>query len=202
MVDSLLAYLALQPQLIFLAIFCVALCESLAVIGILIPGVGLILGISLIAGNLQLDIFSLLLSAMLGAFIGDVISFYLGRFFQPHLIHHWPFKHHPQWIENGQHFFHQHGGKSIFFGRFIGPIRPFIPMVAGMLAMPVKRFMLLNGVSAIAWGLAYLLPGYYLGEQLEFKYLLSWQGLVILIVMTIVALCVSYILKSRKRKRP
>ncbi|MFY0701624.1 MAG: DedA family protein [Bermanella sp.] len=199
MIDSLLGFLTLHPEYIFLTVFAVALCESLAVVGIIVPGVGLITAASMMAGNLQLNVGIILLCAMSGACLGDAISFLLGRIFQPHLPHVWPFKQHPDWIESGHEFFIRHGGKSIFFGRFIGPIRPFIPMVAGMLAMPINRFMMWNGLSAVIWGLAYLLPGYYLGEQLNIKWLLSWQGLAALLVISAVAVLASYYVKHSKQ---
>lgn len=198
MIDSFITWLSVHPDYIFIAIFLVALSESLAVVGIIVPGVGLITAASMMAGNLQLNAWVLVSSAMIGAFLGDAISFYFGRVFQPHLPNLWPFKQHPHWINNGHDFFMRHGGKSIFFGRFIGPIRPFIPMVAGMMAMPHHRFFLLNGLSAIAWGIVYILPSYYLGEQLNIKWLLSWQGLLGLIVVSSVALAVSYLLKGKK----
>lgn len=199
MIDSILIFLSQNPAYIFIAVFIVALCESLAVVGIIVPGVGLITAASIMAGNLQLNVIFLLTCAITGAFIGDVLSFYIGRIFQPNLPHIWPFKQNPNWIDNGHSFFERHGGKSIFFGRFVGPIRPFIPMVAGMMAMPVNRFMLLNGLSAVAWGLAYLLPSYYLGEQLDIKWVFSWQGVLVLTFVSVVALMVSYGLKGGKQ---
>lgn len=198
MIDSVVVFLSQNPEYIFITVFIVALCESLAVVGIIVPGVGLITAASIMAGNLQLDVFLLLVCAITGAFMGDVASFYLGRFFQPNLPNIWPFKQHPSWINNGHDFFARHGGKSIFFGRFIGPIRPFIPMVAGMMAMPQNYFMLLNGLSAIAWGLVYLLPSYYLGEQLNIEWLLSWQGILALGVISAIAVLVSILLKTKK----
>ena len=198
MIDSVVVFLSQNPEYIFITVFIVALCESLAVVGIIVPGVGLITAASIMAGNLQLDVFLLLVCAITGAFMGDVASFYLGRFFQPNLPNIWPFKQHPSWINNGHDFFAQHGGKSIFFGRFIGPIRPFIPMVAGMMAMPQNYFMLLNGLSAIAWGLVYLLPSYYLGEQLNIEWLLSWQGILALGVISAIAVLISILLKTKK----
>jgi membrane protein DedA with SNARE-associated domain len=197
MIDSILVFLSQNPTYIFVAIFIIALCESLAVVGIIVPGVGLITAASIMAGNLQLNILLLLSCAITGAFIGDIISFYIGRIFQPHLPHIWPFKHHPSWITGGREFFEHHGGKSIFLGRFIGPIRPFIPMIAGMMAMPVKHFMLLNGLSAIAWGIVYLLPSYILGEAINIEWLFSWQGLLTLSLMTLVAVAFSYKLKQK-----
>lgn len=199
MIDSILIFLSQNPAYIFITVFIVALCESLAVVGIIVPGVGLITAASIMAGNLQLNVMFLLTCAIAGAFIGDAVSFYIGRIFQPNLPNIWPFKQNPSWIDNGHSFFERHGGKSIFFGRFIGPIRPFIPMVAGMMTMPVNRFMLLNGLSAMAWGLAYLLPSYYLGEQLNIKWLFSWQGLLALVFISIIALMVSFSLKGKKQ---
>ena len=198
MIDSVVVFLSQNPEYIFITVFIVALCESLAVVGIIVPGVGLITAACIMAGNLQLDVFLLLVCAITGAFLGDAASFYLGRFFQPNLPNIWPFKQHPSWINNGHDFFAQQGGKSIFFGRFIGPIRPFIPMVAGMMAMPQNYFMLLNGLSAIAWGLVYLLPSYYLGEQLNIEWLLSWQGILALGVISAIAVLVSILLKTKK----
>ncbi|MGR6870883.1 DedA family protein [Pseudomonas sp. HK3] len=201
MIDSILIFLSQNPAYIFVAIFVVALCESLAVVGIIVPGVGLITAASIMAGNLQLNVYLLLACAISGAFIGDLISFYIGRIFQPHLPNAWPFKNNPQWITSGHDFFHRHGGKSIFFGRFIGPIRPFIPMVAGMMDMPVRYFMLLNGLSAIAWGLAYLLPSYLLGEAVNIKWLLSWEGLLLLTLITLIAMAASYTLKKNSANK-
>ena len=52
----------------------------------------------------------------------------------------------------------RYGGKSVAFGRFFGPVRAVIPLVAGMMNMPPWRFVVANVVSALAWAPAYLLP--------------------------------------------
>lgn len=148
-------------------IFFIALSESLAVVGILVPGVVLLFGIAAIAGSGILDVWTTLGAAFFGAVLGDGLSFFVGRYFHQHIKDFWPFRTHPQWIENGERFFQRHGGKSIVLGRFIGPIRPFIPMVAGMLDMPIGRFIFTNIISAIGWAPAYLLPGYYLGSSIQ-----------------------------------
>ncbi len=200
MLDSSLDFLTQHPEYILFAAFAVALTESLAVVGIIIPGVGLITAISVLAGNLQLNVTALVLAAIMGAFMGDALSYYLGRVFQPHLPYIWPFKQHPHWIESGTHFFQRHGGKSIFFGRFIGPIRPFIPMVAGMMGMQQKPFFILNFASAVLWGMLYLLPAYYLGESIDLAGLFSWQGITILSVISLIALYISYRLKHKSKQ--
>ena len=148
-------------------IFFIAFFESLAVIGLIVPGVVLLFGIAAIAGNGVLDVWSTLGAAFFGAVLGDGLSFFIGHYFHQHIKDFWPFRSHPQWIENGEQFFQRHGGKSIILGRFIGPIRPFIPMVAGMLDMPTSLFIFTNVLSAIGWAPVYLLPGYYIGSSLH-----------------------------------
>jgi len=197
MLETILSFLQSHTEYLLFAIFAIALFESLAVVGIIVPGVGLIAAISVMAGNTQTPVLLLLISAISGAFLGDLISFFIGRYCQPYLPNTWPFSKHPNWIIDGERFFHYHGGKSIFLGRFIGPIRPFIPMVAGMMKMNFHHFLLLNVLSAIAWGLVYLLPGYYLGEQLEVAWLFSWQGLSVLILISAIAIWISLLLKKK-----
>ena len=63
-------------------------------------------------------------------------------------------------------FFSRHGGKSVLFGRFVGPVRPVIPVVAGMLGMGPVHFVVVNVLSAIGWALAYILPGVFFGTSL------------------------------------
>ncbi|MCB1777517.1 MAG: LssY C-terminal domain-containing protein, partial [Candidatus Competibacteraceae bacterium] len=73
---------------------------------------------------------------------------------------------HPEWLARGENFFHRHGGKSILFARFVGPVRPVIPVVAGMLSMAPVRFYLYNFSSALLWAAAHLLPGMVFGASL------------------------------------
>jgi undecaprenyl-diphosphatase len=69
-------------------------------------------------------------------------------------------------LRNGEAFFYRHGGKSVLFGRFVGPVRPVIPVVAGMLGMGPAHFAVLNVLSAIGWALVYILPGVFFGTSL------------------------------------
>ncbi len=167
LIETLLTWLQSHPGWTLAAIFIVALAESLAIVGLLVPGVVLLIGISVLAGSGTVEAAPLLLAGMIGAILGDGISFWIGHHFHQHLREFGPFRRHPEWIDNGEAFFYRHGGKSIVLGRFVGPIRPFIPMVAGMLDMPVGRFILTNLFSALLWAPVYLLPGYLLGSSLQ-----------------------------------
>ncbi|WP_251366273.1 DedA family protein [Coxiella-like endosymbiont of Rhipicephalus sanguineus] len=63
----------------------------------------------------------------------------------------------------GEAFFKKHGGKSILIGRFVGPVRSSVPLIAGLLKMSWPRFFLAAIPSAILWAIAYLLPGVLIG---------------------------------------
>ncbi|WP_106477151.1 bifunctional DedA family/phosphatase PAP2 family protein [Phytohalomonas tamaricis] len=156
--------LAYSPALLIVTIGFIALAESLAVIGLLVPGVLLLTVAASVAGHADISIVALLISSMIGAVIGDSLSFWLGHSQHERIPSLWPFNRHPEWLSRGQAFFERYGILSIAFGRFVGPVRPIIPLVAGMLHMPKARFLTINIISALIWAPVYLLPGYYLGQ--------------------------------------
>jgi undecaprenyl-diphosphatase len=177
-----------QPSILLL-IGAIAMCESLAFIGILVPGIALLFAIALVAGEQQITLLPLLFSAFVGAVAGDGLSYYLGRYANPWLQHRWPFNAYPAWHQRGASFFRRYGALSILAGRFIGPIRPVIPFVAGTFEMPAARFFGVNILSAALWAPANILPGYWVGQSAE-ALLGHWQalfypalGLVILVLV-------------------
>lgn len=162
-----------------LVIGLIACLETLAFIGLAVPGVAILFALSTLAGSQQQPLLWLLFCAFAGAVIGDQISFLLGRFAGPWLLHHWPLKHFTHWVPRGQRFFDRYGGGSILIGRFVGPIRPIIPFVAGSCGMQPLRFGLVNLASAAAWAPAYLLPGYLTGISTHWLPLLDTPVLVV-----------------------
>ncbi|UTW11470.1 bifunctional DedA family/phosphatase PAP2 family protein [Marinobacterium rhizophilum] len=164
-----------QPSLLLL-IGAIALFESLAFIGIIVPGIALLFAIALVAGEQQLALLPLLLCAFAGAVAGDGLSYCLGRHANPWLQHRWPFSAYPGWHHRGANFFRRYGLLSILAGRFIGPIRPVIPFVAGTFEMPAARFFSVNILSAALWAPANILPGYWVGQSAD-ALLGHWQAL-------------------------
>lgn len=164
--QALTAWLGANPGWLSVAIFATAFLESLAIAGILIPGVAIIFAVAALAGQVAIPILEVLVWAGAGAVAGDSISFALGRLFQGRLEKLWPLNHFPGFIAKGEVFFHLHGGKSVVIGRFVGPIRPIIPLIAGAFMMPWRRFLTFNLSSAVAWAPAYVLPGYLVGSAL------------------------------------
>lgn len=164
--QALTAWLGGNPLWLLAALFLTAFLESLALAGILVPGVAIIFAVAVLAGRVDVSWAAVLFWAGAGAIAGDCISFALGRRFKGRLDRLWPLNHFPGFIAKGEVFFHRHGGKSVVIGRFVGPIRPVIPLIAGAFMMPWRRFLAFNLTSALAWAPAYVLPGYLVGASL------------------------------------
>lgn len=164
---ELTALLSANPGLLAAALFLTAFIESLAIAGIIVPGVAILFAVAALAGKSGMPLTEALIWAGLGAVAGDSVSFALGRQLQGRLTSVWPLSRYPVLINKGEAFFHRHGGKSVVIGRFIGPIRPIIPLIAGALWMPWRRFLGFNIASAIGWAPVYILPGFLVGSALE-----------------------------------
>jgi undecaprenyl-diphosphatase len=144
--------------------FLVTFGESFVGFSFLFPGTT----IMVIAGTLArwpfnphgvLSVWPLMIGGILGAVIGDAISFWLGRRFGHYLERHWYFVRNPDFLPRGYRFFERYGTASVFVGRFFGPVRAAIPLVAGIMEMPWRQFWIANVGSALVWAPALLLVG-------------------------------------------
>ncbi|PAU61018.1 bifunctional DedA family/phosphatase PAP2 family protein [Pseudomonas indica] len=165
--DGLTAWLSAHPQWLGLALFVVACTECLAIIGLLMPGAVLLFTLAVLAGSGALGLGETLLLAYCGGLLGDLLSYALGRRFHQNIRRLPGLRHHPEWMASAEIHFHKYGFASLLVGRFIGPLRPMLPMVAGMLDMPFGRFLLVSLLASVGWALAYLLPGWATGAALR-----------------------------------
>jgi len=165
--QELIAWLNAHPGWGFSIVFLVAFFESLVLIGILLPGIVILFGVGTLIGLGMLELIPIWIAATVGAFFGDSLSYFLGRRFRGHLLDIWPFSRYPTLMERGTRFFHAHGAKSVVAGRFIGPLRPIIPSVAGMMGMKPTRFLAVDIPACITWAPSFLIPGMLFGASLE-----------------------------------
>ncbi|WP_419418646.1 VTT domain-containing protein [Legionella sp. D16C41] len=156
-------WLETHPNWALLFTFIVSFAESLAVVGSIIPGSVTMTAVGILAGSGVMRIDLTLLAATLGAIAGDSFSYLLGYTFKDRLREIWPFRKNPTWLTYGQTYFQRHGGKSVLLGRFIGPLRSLIPLIAGMMRMSQWRFFTANVISAIGWAFLYVVPGIFIG---------------------------------------
>ncbi|WP_333686825.1 VTT domain-containing protein [Methylococcus capsulatus] len=156
-----------HPHLAGLAVFAIVLAESLAVVGLLLPGTILIFAFGTLVGGGTMDFVSTYAWALSGALLGDGVSFWLGWRHRQRIRTTWPFSRFPAVLERGVGFFRRYGGHSVLFGRFFGAVRGIVPLVAGMAGMPPGRFVGYSAVAAALWVPLFLAPGVLFGASLE-----------------------------------
>jgi len=166
------------------AIFAAALLEALAMVGTVIPGSSIVFVGGVLIGLNALNPWWTITVAIAGAVLGDGISYWLGHKYHEKIRALWPLKNHPELFDRGQAYFAKSGGKSVFLGRFLGPVRAIVPVVAGMSNMPAAAFYAINILSAVAWATAHIIPGVLFGASLQLAGAVS-SRLVIMLVMTV-----------------
>jgi len=144
--------------------FVTAFAESFAFLSLLFPGTTVLIAAGTLMSAGTLPYAPVLIGAILGAVLGDSVSYWIGRRFGSGIAGLWPFSRNPDLLPSGIRFFERHGGKSVFIGRFFGPIRAVIPLAAGIMRMPRGRFWFANVTSAIVWAPMLLLVGDAVGE--------------------------------------
>ncbi|NOZ04293.1 MAG: phosphatase PAP2 family protein [FCB group bacterium] len=195
-IKALLAFIVEHPTLAYGAVFLISFSESLALIGLIVPGTVIMFGVGAIVVTGSLALKPVLLLAIAGAIAGDGISYWIGYHYQDKLRQIWPFSRYPGMLQNGEAFFHRHGGKSILFGRFVGPVRPIIPVVVGMLGMSPLHFVVVNVLSAVGWAFFYILPGVFFGTSLAVAGAVSTR--LAMLIFIILAALWGFIWLSRK----
>ncbi len=152
-----------------LAVMLVAFLESLALVGLILPGTVMMAGLGALIGGGEVNFWQAWLAGIVGCLLGDWISFWLGwRFKKP--LHRWSFmKKNRALLEKTEHALHQHSMITILIGRFVGPTRPLVPMVAGMLDLPVAKFVLPNIIGCLLWPPLYSFRASSPGRRLIFR---------------------------------
>jgi membrane protein DedA with SNARE-associated domain len=148
-------------------VFALAFGESLAFISLLIPAWGALVAIGALIGPGGVSFWPVWIAAALGAALGDWLSYWIGLKLEYTVAHHWPLSRHPDLIPRGEAFVKKWGAFGIFIGRFFGPLRASVPLVAGIFEMPYWRFQLANFSSAFVWAAVLLTIGDIVGTAVK-----------------------------------
>jgi len=144
-----------------------ALIEGIVGLGLIIPGAILTVFGGFLVYHGKGDLPTVLAAASIGAIIGDLISYLLGARFGSRLWGRGLLRKHVDLLLKAQAYFYHHGGKSVFFGRFIGPLRGLVPFIAGAAHMRPLPFCGWAVISGLLWGIGYPGLGYLGGTSWE-----------------------------------
>jgi membrane protein DedA with SNARE-associated domain len=166
-------------------------------IGIPLPGETTLVAAATFAGATRdLDIGLIVAAAAIGAVVGDTIGFFIGREIGLRLLH----RHGPRVglteprLKLGQYLFLRHGGKVVFFGRFIAVLRTLAALLAGANRMVWPRFLVFNAAGGILWATVFGFGAYLFGAAID-----RYAGPVgsALLVIAIVSALVGFVLVRR-----
>lgn len=156
-------FIAAHREWAFVLAFLVSFAESFAFVSLLVPGTAILMACGALVPSGTLSLWPLIAGAILGAVLGDGVSYWLGWRYGKAINGLWPMSRYPGMVGIGEAFLRRHGTASIAIGRFCGPVRAVVPLAAGIVRMNGTRFWLANIASAIVWAPLILAPGALLG---------------------------------------
>lgn len=151
----------------YLVVFLLVMIES---IGVPVPGETALIGAALYAGSTgKLEIEWVIAVAIAGAIIGDNIGFAIGRYGGAKLLLRYGHKIrlHEGRLKIGIWLFRRHGGKVVFWGRFVSVLRTWAAFLAGANRMEWPRFLFFNAAGAVVWATMFGVVYYVFGDAIR-----------------------------------
>ncbi|MFM8681211.1 MAG: DedA family protein [Alphaproteobacteria bacterium] len=139
-------------------VFAICFLESLALVSAIVPATVLLIGIGSLATAGVLDLATLSAWGIVGAGLGFWASYEGGRRYARQIEALPWLARRPQLLAKGHGFFERWGAMAVFIGRFVGPARVVVPMMAGTMGVEGRRFHLANWASAVIWAPMLLAP--------------------------------------------
>lgn len=177
--------------------------ESLVVIGAFIPATGLLVVAGTMVAAGILDPWNVVLGCVIGAVLGDAVSYTIGRRLGSRVLRHKWLVPHRRKVAWTRLYCARYGVASIFIGRFFGPLRAFVPTMVGVLRMRRRTFQIANVTSAFVWVLAMVIPGWLVGKGLH--HLAEGHGKTVVIgvavALVVAVLGIQRFLKARAARR-
>jgi membrane protein DedA with SNARE-associated domain len=193
------SYLEVLPFDGYGIIFLLAFLEALAFVGVLFPGTIIIVFVGFLAYGGVFDLEWAFVLCVVGALIGDLISYYMGKRkgLEPKISSKSIFK----WlyIPEAGTFLLSQGGLSVVLGRFLGPTRSFTPFYMGAAGEGEKKFILYDFLGVLIWAAFYLMLGYVFGNSYEL--IKSFIGLIMFFVALLMVLTIGPLVLAKIYKK-
>ncbi len=134
--------------------------------GVPLPGETALVASGVLASQSKLNIVVVIVVAAAAAILGDNAGYWIGRKGGRKLLERWSLvnKHAKKVLPRAERLFAKHGGKTVFFGRFVAVLRITAAWMAGISHMPWWRFIVFNAAGGILWATLVGLVAYYSGE--------------------------------------
>jgi membrane protein DedA with SNARE-associated domain len=141
-------------------VFVLGFAEGVPVVSLFVPSSALFLAVGSMQGAFGGSFISLWLSATAGAIVGDLVTYGIGRYFKNDAQRVWPLSRRPELLTTGRKLIDRWGILAILGGKFLGFMRPFLPITAGIMEMNFVIFLFASVLSSLAWSGVFLAPGF------------------------------------------
>jgi membrane-associated protein len=188
---------------IYAILFLIIFCETGLVVTPFLPGDSLLFVAGTLAaiGANHINVHLMILLLISAAILGDTCNYLIGKFFGEKLFNNPNSKIFKQnYLEKTHNFYEKHGGKTIFFARFVPIIRTFTPFVAGMGKMTYARFISYCLVAGVVWVCLFMYAGYFFGELDFVKNNLSVLIIAIILISLLPAVIEILIQRAKSKK--
>jgi membrane protein DedA with SNARE-associated domain len=182
----------------YLAVFLFIAIEST---GIPLPGETMLITAALYAGSThRLQIVLVIAFAAAGAIVGDNLGFAVGHWGGYRLVRRYGryIRLDESRLKLGQYLFRKHGGKVVFFGRFVSILRAYAAFLAGTNRMHWRRFLVFNAAGGIVWSTLYGTGAYLLGTQIHN---LTRTAAIIFGALAVIAIVAGFVVLRRNEAR-
>ena len=148
--------------------FLFAFLEALPIVGTFIPGIALMSVVGYWIGANLISFQMALLASFIGALVGDYISYWIGLKYEKSIYQIKYFQKKSHYIDVAKTKIEKFGALAIIVGRFFGPVRSSVPLIAGLLSLSRIKFFIGVVPSALLWSIVYLSPGILYGSAAMF----------------------------------
>lgn len=151
----------------YCSLFLMTFLEAAVLLGVLIPGETLVIMAGLAASKGIFDIHEVVWVSALGAILGDTAGYFMGAWFGEKIFVKFGkyLRLKEERLNDARSFFKNHGGKTVFLGRFMSLLRALAPTLAGMTRMPYPKFLCCNISGGVLWAMTFTLIGYFIGNS-------------------------------------
>lgn len=171
--------------------------------GFFLPGDSLLFVAGLMCGSpiFDVNIYTLIISLIIAGILGNFVGYYFGKKTGPVLFRRddsFFFK--KKHVNAAKEFYNRYGGTAIVLGRFLPIIRTFVPIMAGVVNLDFRKFVIFNIVGCVAWILSMVLSGFFLGKafptlQNNLEYIV-----ITIILISMIPVVFTYIKEHRRTK--
>jgi membrane-associated protein len=166
-----------------IGLFAIVFIESGLLVGFFLPGDSLLFTAGLLASQGELNFPLIFVGCMIFAILGDQVGYSIGRRAGPRILARERWFTQRRHVARAERFFARRGGHAVLIARFVPIVRTFVPVMAGIVRMPYRKFVGWNVAGGILWGGGVTTLGYVLGETIPSidRYLLPIIAVIVLL---------------------